>query len=356
MAADELNRLVARLNLLLFCFLASAALSALLPLVWHDKLFIDGLTIIRSQPRLEWFGNSYGAAAYLLHPLLRMLAALGVRLDDYGLGYTDDLVLANMVFGVMFLAGIASFALRWRLRADAGNMALFFVFVTLLSPFFFCISKELIPFAIMCAAVGLYRCGMLGVRGCALAYAAAMALCGLYFRVYYLAYAAIFLYNFALWRHRGLWIAGCLAMALLLILFHQRLPLDLLTQGRAGYLEGVSASRIEYYFDDGQALGFVANRTLTFGMLLLPLNLLLVSPAYAPFIALQILLTARLWRVWRHPCSSMQALAASAVLSFSMVAALFEPDFGSYFRHKVGILLFMLMLVVRFEWHRDKAA
>ena len=118
----------------------------------------------------------------------------------------------------------------------------------------------------------------------------------------------------------------------------------------------MSASRIEYYFDDGQALGFLANRSLTLGMLLLPLNLLLVSPAYAPFVALQIFLTARLWRAWRHPASSTQVLAASAVLGLTMVSALFEPDFGSYFRHKVGILLFMLLLVLRFEWPQGKSA
>ena len=218
MAADGLQRLVARLNLLLCCFLAGAAIAALIPLLWHDKLYIDGLTIIRTPPRLQWFGNSYGAAAYLLHPLLQLLAALGIRLDDYGLRHSDDLVLANLAFGSLFLAGIASFALRWRLCTDTWNMALCFVLVTLLSPFLFCISKELIPFAVMCAALGLYRCGVLGLRGCALAYAAAMALCGLYFRVYYLAYAALFLYNFALWRHRRLWLAGCVAMGLMLLL------------------------------------------------------------------------------------------------------------------------------------------
>ncbi|WP_346949431.1 hypothetical protein [Dyella sp.] len=354
MAHDDLNRLVGRLNLLLFCFLAAATLSALIPLVWHDKLYFDGLTIIRERPRLEWLGNSYGAAAYVLHPLLRGLAALGIRLDDYGLRYSDDLLLTNLAFGASFFAGIATFTMRWRLRATPANMTVFFALVVLLSPFFFCISKELIPFAVMAASLGTYRAGVLGLRGCAWAYAAAMAVCGLYFRIYYLAYALIFLYNFALWRRQRWWIAGLIGMGGALLLCYHRLPLALLDQGRAGYLEGVSASRIEYYFDDGQAWGFLGNRIVTFGTMLLPLNLLPVSLAYTPFVVLQAYLTACLWRAWRRPQCAVRSLAASAVLGFTMVSALFEPDFGSYFRHKVGIMLFLLLLAVEFDWRRER--
>jgi hypothetical protein len=42
-------------------------------------------------------------------------------------------------------------------------------------------------------------------------------------------------------------------------------------------------------------------------------------------------------------------MAAAAVLGFTIVGALFEPDFGSYFRHKVNVLPFLLLLVVDFK-------
>jgi hypothetical protein len=350
MGLEARQALAFRIALLLLCALAAGVFSALIPLLWHDKLYIDGLTILRTQPRMEWFGSSYGSAAYLLSPLLGLLRALGVRLDDYGLQYSEDLLIANGLFGLLFLLGIASFALRWRLRTEAGNAVVFTAFVVLFAPFYFCITKEVVPFAMAAAALWGYRAGLLGVRGAAWSYALLLVGCGMFFRTYYLAYAALFVLNLWGWRRQGWLLAGYLAGAALLVLLHDRLPLDLLAKGRAAYLENVAASRIPYYFDDVGAFGFLANRVVTLAMLLLPLNLLAVSLSYAPFVAIQLLLSWRTWRALRRPTGAMHAMAGAAVLAFTAVSALYEPDFGSYFRHKVGILLFMLILVADFEW------
>lgn len=350
MEIERRNALAARVVMLLLCAGAAAVFAALIPLLWHDKLYIDGLTIIQTPPRLEWFGSSFGSSALLLAPLLYALRAMGVQLDDYGLRYGDDLLIANGLFGALFFLGISLFALRWRVRVDLRNAVLFAAFVVLFAPFFFCITKEIVPFAMTSVALMAFRSGGLGVTGTAWFYAALLALCGVFFRMYYLAYAVLLLYNLWLWRRPRWLIAGYLAGALLIVALHAHLPLDLLNKGRATYLENVAASRIEYYFDDGSGIGFLANRALTFAMLLLPVNLLAVSVSYAPFVMLQIFLTWKMVEVLRCPRSAVRVLAGAAVLAFTMVSALYEPDFGSYFRHKVGVLLFMLILVLDVEW------
>lgn len=350
MRIEQRQAFVFRLALLLLCALAAGVFSALIPLLWHDKLYIDGLTILRTPPRMEWLGSSYGSAAYLLAPLLDLLRLLGVRLDDYGLYYGDDLLIANGLFGLVFLLGIAWFAWRWRLRADARNATAFATFVVLFAPFYFCITKEVVPFAMTVAALWSYRAGLFGVKGAAWLYALLLVGCGVFFRLYYLAYAALFLFNLWGWRRRRWLLAGYLAGAVLLVLLHDRLPLDLLAKGRASYLENVAASRIPYYFDDAGAVGFLANRVTTLVMLLLPLNLLAVSLTYAPFVLAQLFLSWRTWLALRRPASPVHAMAGAAVLAFTVVSALYEPDFGSYFRHKVGVMLFMLILVVDLDW------
>ena len=356
MNVEQRSALSLRIVLLVSCSVAAAGFAAAIPWLWHDKLYIDGLTIVQAYPELKPFGSSFAASAYLLSPILDAMRAMGLALDSYGLLINDDLFIINCLFGGMFLLGIGLFALGWRLRADTPSTVSFFAFVVLFAPFYFCITKEWIPFAMTFVALLGYRCGVTGIRGTLAFYAIALLVCGLFFRTYYMACAVLMVFNMALWRRRRWLLAGYLVSAVLLVFMHDSLPLELINKGRASYLQNVSASRIEYYFDDGSGMGFLANRALTLGMLLLPVNLLAVSLSYVPFVVVQVYLTIKMAGELLRPRSDIRTMAAAAILSFTSVSALYEPDFGSYFRHKVGVMLFMLLLVTEYDWRPTKKA
>jgi hypothetical protein len=349
MSAAGRNALATRIVLLMVSFAASSVLSALLPLLWHDKLYIDGLTIVRAAPAMEPFGSSYASTAFMLRPVFAFVGAMGIRLQDYGLLYDTDLLIVNGVFGSFFFLGIAIMVMHWKLRVDARNLARFAFTVVLLSPFFFCITKELVLFALTVGILAAHYAGWFGRRAMIAVYVLAVMLCGVYFRIYYMAFAGLMVLHLMLWRRRTWLLLVYVLAAVALVALHDKLPLDLLNKGRAVYLEASSASRIHYYFDDGSGMGFLANRTVTLCMLLVPVNLLSISASYAPFVLMQCWITWKVLRQFMRPQGADKRMAASAVLAFTMVSALFEPDFGSYFRHKVNVLPFMLLLVADFE-------
>jgi hypothetical protein len=347
---DRRNRLVVRWLTICVGFVAATLFAAIIPLVWHDKLYIDGLTIVRTRAELTAFGNSFSASAFLLAPLLGTLDLFGVQLDTYGLAYGQDLIVTNTVFGSLFFVGLAILVFSYRLRTTPGNLLVFIFITVLFAPFFYAITKELLLFALTLGVLLAYRAGTVGVRGMAWLYTVLLLLFGVYFRIYYLAFGGLFIVHWLL-LGRLRWLAAFyLLAAIALVALYNHLPLDLLSKGRANYLEGISSSRIEYHFDENNGVGFLANRLLAMLMLLAPVNLLATSLVYAPFIAVQLFLNWRTLRLLRLPRRDIRTVAAHAVLAFTVVGALFEPDFGSYFRHKVGVLPLMLLVMARLDW------
>ncbi|GLQ50822.1 hypothetical protein ACFFJT_05920 [Dyella flava] len=341
------NALATRIVLLCLCFLLSAAVAGLMPI---PLLYVDGITILQTRPNLAVFGSSYEASAYLFAPLFDLFRDVGVRLDAYGRVFDDNQFIVNVSFGALFFAGIALQVFGWRLRADYSNTLRFAFFTIVLSPFFFCISKELLPAWLAVAVLMLHRSGTLGRRGMFIAYVALMALCGLYFRVYYLLFAALLPLHWMLDRRRKLLALVYLLGAVVVAVAHNKLPLDLIIKGRADYLGDVSNSRIQYLLPDDSGIGFIGNRFITLLQLLFPVTLLSVGLSYLPYVILQCLLTRLMFKRLMDPQRGLRTLAAHALLTFTIVGALFEPDFGSYFRHKVSVLPFLLLIVAEFEW------
>jgi hypothetical protein len=347
MNIEARNALATRIVLLCMGFPLAAAMAGLMPI---PLLYVDGARMLQTTPAWTTFGGSYEASAYLFGPLFDLLRDAGVRLDAYGHVFNDDQLIVNMVFGGMFFAGVAVQVIGWRLHTGVRNIASFAFFTVALSPFFFCISKELVPAWLAVMVLMMYRCGLLSLRSMMLAYIALVAVCGLYFRVYYLLFAPLLLFHWILDQRRKTLVLLYLLGAIALVVLYNKLPLDLINSGRAYYLEGVSNSRIQYLLPDDNGIGFVGNRCITFLQLLFPVSLLAISVSYLPYVILQCLLTWMMFKRLMDPERGLRTLAAHAVLAFTVVGALFEPDFGSYFRHKVGVLPFLLLVVARFEW------
>ncbi|MGC1548962.1 MAG: hypothetical protein WA777_10575 [Rhodanobacter sp.] len=347
MDVESRNALATRIVLLCACFLLSAMMAGLMPI---PLLYVDGINILQTKPDLTVFGSSYEASAYLFAPLFDLLRDFGVRLNAYGRLFNDDQFIVNVVFGAMFFFGIALQVLGCRLRTDFRNIVSFTFFTVILSPFFFCISKELVPAWLAIMVLVMYRSGMLSLRGMFMAYIALVALCGLYFRVYYLLFALLLLLNWSLDRHRKVLVLAYVLGAMVLVVVYNKLPLDLINKGRADYLDGVSNSRIQYLLPDDNGVGFVGNRFITLLQLFVPISLLTIGLSYLPYVILQCILTWVMFKRLMDPDRGLRTFAAHVVFAFTVVGALFEPDFGSYFRHKVGILPFLLLIVAEFEW------
>ncbi|MDR3447335.1 hypothetical protein [Dyella sp.] len=180
-------------------------------------------------------------------------------------------------------------------------------------------------------------------------YVVSMTFLGTYFRAYYLLYAVVLCVNLVAMRRLSLAVIVYGSALVAVFVLFRHLPWDLLTKGRAEYLEGVSASRIEYHLPDDGFVGFVGNRLLAFLTMLFPVNLALRSPAYVPFILMQIWISVRMIGLLKARAAGVIGFANHAVLAFTMVQAIFEPDYGSYFRHRVGLLLLMLLMLCRFS-------
>lgn len=338
---------VKRLLFVLLLYYAAVAFSALIPFIWTRDIYVDGAKIILVEPSMDEGATSFAVTAYLLAPLLDLLELVGVRLDTYGYFIDYDLFVANAFFGSVSFLLIAIVMLTYQLPRRFGfDAVLTFGAVVLLGPFAFVISKEIVPLAVSAALLLLARVFRWPAWTVAVLYAVALIGLSHYFRTYYLVIGVLLIASFLFCRRSPLLLIGLYtAFCLYLFVGYSTLPLDELNTGRASYLEDVSASRIMYPLEDDSRLGFALNRTYTFISMLVPLALPLRSIAYAPFALLQLAITFRVVQVIRHSRDDMTVLAAHVVLAFTAVSALFEPDYGSYFRHKVGTLLFLVILV-----------
>ena len=342
------NRLAANLVLVLIACVAALLVSAITPLVWHDKFYIDGLTILSTVPSFEPFGGSYAASALLLKPWFAVARAVGGDLTTYGLQYGYGLIATNIVFGSSFLATFMWFTLRFEPLATWRNYAAVLMVMVLLAPFYFAITKELVlflsstlPFIVWSRSAEKLKTGLF-------VYFVSLLFLGIYFRSYYALYGVVLLVNLVALRRPAVALAVYGIALLVVFATFSKLPWDLLLKGRAEYLEGISASRIEYYFSDGSFIGFVGNRVLTFLSMMFPVNLAMRSPAYMPFIALQLWLSIGIIGNIRRRAAGIVGISTHVVLAFTIVQALFEPDYGSYFRHKVGLILFILVILCKF--------
>jgi hypothetical protein len=341
---------VQRILLVLGIFYASLAFVVIVPFVWKAEFYVDGQRIVATKPELSTHSTSFEAAAWFLGPLLRFLEMLGVDLTTYGSRFDSDAVVTNATFGVLCVASVGLVMLAYRVPERLGWDALVVAGVlVLLSPFAFVISKEVVALVLSAALLVAARGLRWSVTALAVCWIVLLVLLAFYFRAYYLIAAVIIAFSVLVCRRSVTLLAGLYACFFLyLFVGYSTLPIELFSQGRADYLANVTDSRIEYYFDDSSPLFFAVNRAITFVMLNVPVTLPIRSPAYLPFALMQLVVTYRVVRVlWKERGDRMLLLCAHVVLAFTAVSALYEPDYGSYFRHKIGILAFMVLLLCR---------
>lgn len=339
---DELAR---RLLFAITLFLGAFALSVLTPFVFSSEYFRDGAYIVGLPGSATSDADSYELTAFLLGPIFRALQAAGIDLARYGFVYDLDMLVTNTVFGVIGFVFVVAVMLGYQLPRRYGwEAARLIAVVVLLGPFVFLISKETVALVVCGVVLVVSRALRWPPWGVCLAWAGALAALQP-LRAYYLATAVIIVAGYFLVRSPWRFVAFYAAFCISLVVAYPFLPLDDITAGRAEALADVSGSRINYPVDDSGPVGFMISRTYAFLALLFPVELGLRSFVYLPYVALQLVMTVRIVQVVRARCTGMMLLAVHTVLAFTAVGALYEPDYGSYFRHKIGTLLFLLFVM-----------
>lgn len=88
---------------------------------------------------------------------------------------------------------------------------------------------------------------------------------------------------------------------------------------------------------------FIENYIANVIRMLLPFELLFIGPKYILFLIYQLFVTYNIFKMGKR-INDRNIMWLITVISFIMVSAIFEPDFGSFVRHESTIILFLLKI------------
>lgn len=311
-----------------------------MPSLWHAKFYLDGQGLLNASPSAELFAGSYRGTAWIFSPVFQLVEYLGLDLSAYSSRFNGQWFAMNLLWTMPYLTMIWIVIWRAGVPSDESGLFVLFCALVLYAPFYGSINKDIVPTFISFATVmallaGRHRTAVVLLVALSLAY-------GLVVRLYFLIFVAVFLVALSAIDSRRKMVASMLAGAALVFISFPYIPRALIDIGRAEYLEDVSNTRIGYFFGDYTALGFAINRVSAMLRLAFPLELLLKSPVYAPFVLFRCYATLLMTKAMAQ--SGGLRIAACSVFAFTITQAIFEPDFGSAFRHFMMAMPLVLYL------------
>ena len=84
-----------------------------------------------------------------------------------------------------------------------------------------------------------------------------------------------------------------------------------------------------------------------------PIELIVKGIKYIPFIIYQIFISINTLRLGKN-LNNNNILIFATIVSFIMISAIFEPDFGSFIRHESALTLLLLEINVINETMKNK--
>ena len=113
-------------------------------------------------------------------------------------------------------------------------------------------------------------------------------------------------------------------------------------------IDSVDAKTIILYILQGKSIAlYYINYLINFFRLLFPIELILKSIKYIPYIVFQIWLSLKLWS-WKKNIKHEYVML---LYSYILVSTIFEPDFGSFLRHTIPYFIFIINLM---KWKEKK--
>lgn len=110
--------------------------------------------------------------------------------------------------------------------------------------------------------------------------------------------------------------------------------------------------------DKGNVFVYSINYIINAVRMMIPIELLTKGFYYYPFVAFQFISTFSLFRciIRYNILNSSNKLALIVMISYYMVAFLFEPDFGSFVRHEAATIpLFIQLLFYKSSEAKDES-
>lgn len=98
---------------------------------------------------------------------------------------------------------------------------------------------------------------------------------------------------------------------------------------------------------------FILNYIVNIIRLMLPIELILKGVKYIPFVIYQLFITINLLNLGKK-LTNNNILIFATIVSFIMISAIFEPDFGSFIRHESTLTLLLLEMNVINEARKNK--
>lgn len=306
--------------------------------IFHYKFFQDTIVIFESNP--IFFGNgSFDSARFLLAPYISILGFFGVELENYQRYSGIDFHFTNIFFCIInsLIYFIGVFSLRQKTN-DFGKL-IFIIIYILYVPYIGVPGKETNTLIL-----GYLLFYMLAKNGGASYFVPIIGIIALYAaggRYYYFLFIASFIFLSRIDKS-NYWILAIMGL-LVFSAISSFEEVRLAVQFARPDLSEMSNSFISLPFDDIEYTGFLLNRIYLFILLMIPIEMLQNS-LYIPYFILGIGTTYLICYGIKFKGNSIENNCAVAILSFIISQALFEPDFGSIFRHRTFILPFILYL------------
>lgn len=313
-----------------------------IPSLWHSKFYLDGQTILQAAPSFELFAGSYRGTAWVFAPFFKFLEYAGLDLSSYSTRFDIDWFLANLLWSIPYMAAVWFCAFAARQNLTMGGLFVIFCALVLYAPFYGSINKDIIP--ALFSAIFVWRLLRGSPLAAVLLFVVLCCLYGLLIRSYFLLFAILFVGTWLISTDRRKIILTVAIGSVVVYLSFSHIPRTLIDIGRAEYLDGISATRISYVFDDFSAIGFLLNRLSSLFRIAFPVELLLKSPAYIPFVAFRCYVSVLALRMMGRTMPADVRAASSLVFAFTLTQAVFEPDFGSAFRHFMMVMPVVIYL------------
>ena len=122
----------------------------------------------------------------------------------------------------------------------------------------------------------------------------------------------------------------------------------------ASRLDSVDAiTQINDIFYSNNLLTYTLNYFINLVRVLFPIELIVKGIKYMPFVIFQVYLSVNILKKLKNIKyrNKTMKILMSIIVSYILVANLYEPDFGSFIRHEVA-LYFIIISIVLFDCRR----
>ncbi|WP_226581116.1 hypothetical protein [Halobacillus litoralis] len=335
-------------SILFFMLLSLGGLAFMFinPYINHHKFYIDSYTLMNSTPSLD--AGSFESSNLLTLPITNFIKTMGVDVSRYAFSIDAPFHFTNIVYYFLFMLPIG---LMWKFKPVKINLVTLIplsVLFILFASFYAVPTKEIIPFYISMICVYL----LIGRKHKTFLFIIILMFTIYGFvigRYYFVLFMGIFTLHLLAKGNRKVIIIGyCSLLTIALFLFDTP-AFQLLYKARATSIISITDSWIHLWFNDSSFIGFISNRITIFIRLLFPFNLL-TSFKYLPFVIFQLIVTLLMFKGLKLRKTNFEVyICALVVWAFTIAQGIFEPDYGSYFRHKLTCFPFIYLLIYSYS-------